>query len=83
MVDIDNESHASYYCTTKRDRETLVKFFQYYIDTNEENKALIIPDGWAAYDDLDQIGYLHERELHNRGFLLRYPHSTNPVERSW
>ena len=50
MVDIDNESHASYYYTTKRDRETLFPILQYYVDTNEENKSLIITDRWAAYD---------------------------------
>jgi len=73
IVDIDDESHATYYCTNKRDRENLFPFLQYYIDTNEENKSLIITDGWAAYVTLEQLGYLHEIELYNRGFLLRFP----------
>ena len=40
-------------------------------------------DGWAAYKNLNMYGYIHKIELHNRGFLLEYPNSTNPVERYW
>ena len=83
IVNIDNEDHVSYYSTMKMDKETLIPVIQFYVGTNERNKTLTIIDGWAAYNDLHQLGYLHETELHNKGFLNRFPNSTNPVERSW
>ena len=46
-------------------------------------KPAIISDGWASYSNLSNYGYFHKIELHNTGFLKKYPNSTNPIKRCW
>ena len=83
IIDIDNESDSRYAMVKSHSAETLLPIIQYYVDTNEDNISTIVTDGCAAYNRLDITVFIHKVELHNRGFYLNFPNSTNPVERLW
>ena len=83
MVDIDNEVKAIFISVADRTARTLTPIIEKYIRTRDNRKTTVISDGWAAYERLSQKNYKHKIVFHNRGFLLPFPNSTNPVERAW
>ena len=61
---------------TDRSKETLTKI----IVERVEKEAVIYHDDWAAYRDLDELGYQHGIVVHTREFVSAKGVCTNTIE---
>ena len=69
IVNIDDESHGLINVIEEKSQKVLITIIRRWVITSKNRKSLIIPDGWAAYNNLEAYNYNHSVELHNRGFF--------------
>ena len=65
----------------KRETETLEEIISGHAQASPE--ATIISDGWAAYDNLENKGFIHQLVIHEREFKNDDVIHTNSIENIW
>ena len=64
-----------------RDRETLQNIILKHVIPSKETR--IVSDGWAAYNQLQDIGFQHEVVIHEQEFVNQDGFHTNSIESVW
>ena len=79
---VESRTGAKRWCSTLlRDEDTLIPLIKKYVKPG----SMIVTDGWTAYLNLDKHGFVHERVIHGREWVVpERPHvHTQTIERLW
>lgn len=52
-----------------RTAATLLSWIEIFVHTDLENPTRIVTDGWPSYNNLPNLGFIHEVDIHENGIF--------------